>query len=188
MCFFPVADQEPRGVTPSMFRCKKRSKNSYYYFVVTFSADNMNFTSMIDYTQNTVNTSEYSHPHKFKYNTETYLKFPACPTNPTEYVAVCKAPDYLTPDELEDPGAESIHIVSWGSRSFWEPVFIFLLLFSILGLLIISAVFLIVWCYLKDRHFCSHLRVKCAQMFHSRICSCCRREGTADERARLINS
>ena len=95
------------------------SKNSYYYFVVKFSADNMNFTSMIDYTQNTVNTSGYSHPHKFKYNTETYLKFPTGATNPTEYVAVCKAPD--DPISVE----KSVHIKSWGSNIFWEAFFYF---------------------------------------------------------------
>ena len=158
------------------------SKNSYYYFVVTFSSDNMNFTSVIDYTQNTVNTSEYSHPHKFKYNTETYLKFPTGHFHQKEYyIAICRVPE-----------AESIHIISWGSKYSWEVFFVILLIVSILGCSVFCVSFGLLFFYKLWQKPCFHTALsgcsaRCRHTYQKCNCYNCNKYNVNDETTSLIN-
>ena len=93
------------------------NESSYHIFVVQFSANNMNFSSEINYLQNYVNTSDYSHPHEFQYNSQTHLQFPTGPEHPTDYIAICKAHVMLEQVHL---AAASIHIKSWRSQYWWK--------------------------------------------------------------------
>ena len=122
-------------------------ESSYYFFVVEFSADNMNFTAKIIYDQNSVNTSDYSYPHKFQYNTWTYLMFPTGVSNPTEYVTICRAPDYLAVNETTHPEAESIHIESWGALYWWRHAFLAILILSLCGVVVygIASFSILLW-------------------------------------------
>ena len=142
----------------------KVNESSYYFFVIEFAADNMNFTAKIEYHQNYVNTSDYSNSHKFQYNTHTYFKFPTGATHPTEYVAICRASDYFNLNKSTHPEAESLHINSRGTLHKWAPVFLLVLIVSTVGALIYCAA---CCCLFKLHHSCvvANLWTKSRQIF-----------------------
>ena len=57
-CFTEWGRNRPFNVT----------KSSYHFFILKVSENNMNFTSEISLLQTYVNTSDYTDPHRFKYN------------------------------------------------------------------------------------------------------------------------
>ena len=129
------------------------NESSYHIFVVQFSANNMNFSSEIDYLQNYVNTSDYSHPHEFQYDSQIHLQFPTGPEHPTDYIAICKAPDYVTL-KTAHPEAGSIHIQSWGSQYWWDTLFIVTFSISLLMCVYTAAAsfFVCVWHAYKKQY------------------------------------
>ena len=145
----------------------KVKESSYYFVVVEFSADNMNLSAKIFYHQNSVNTSDYSNPHKFQHNTQTSFKFPTGVTHPKEYVAICRAPDYLN-NKSSHPEAESIHILSMGTPHKWAPVFLVVLILSICGALPFGAACCGLFAYFKLHRSCVR---DITSVLHSICCS-----------------
>ena len=103
-CFIEWGKYKPYIVT----------KSSYYFFVMYISKHNMNFTAEITLLQNYVNITDYKNPHYFKYNKDTYFKFPNGYSDPTNYITICQAPSYLQ-HLNRNYSAESVHIRSWKS-------------------------------------------------------------------------
>ena len=95
-------------------------KNAYYFFILHVAADNMNFTSEITYNQTYVNTRDYRHQKHFNYNSHTYFPYPTGFQQPTDYIAICRAPDSLTMFNTSRPEAASLHIRSWQSPYSWR--------------------------------------------------------------------
>jgi hypothetical protein len=126
-------------------------QSAYHYFVLTVSADNMNFTSEITILQNYINTSDYTDPKHFNYNSHTYFPFPNGIRHPTDYVTICQAPDYLS-SNFSKPEAESLHILSWGSPYPWQVVFPVLCYIFAIEAVIIFIALCIAWLYLKSIH------------------------------------
>ena len=143
-------------------------KSAYHYFIVTVSADNMNFTSEITVLQKYVNTSDYTNPKFFTYKSHTFFPFPRGITHPTDYVVICQAPDYLS-SNISRPEAESLHILSWGSPYWWQvafQVFTALSCVIVVTTLIISITLCIAWPYLKSKHrqkicYCKYCVILC---------------------------
>ena len=84
------------------------NESSYHIFVVQFSADNMNFSLEINSATILTHTS----------SSTTVRHTCTGPEHPTDYIAICKAPLYVT----AHPEAASIHIQSWGSQYWWDIV------------------------------------------------------------------
>ena len=163
LCFTVFGPDKPLTVNES----------SYHIFVVQFSADNMNFSSEIDYLQNYVNTSDYSHPHEFQYDSQTHLQFPTGPEHPTDYIAICKALDYVTL-KTAHPEAESIHIQSWGSQYWWDTLYIVAVSIT-LFMCIYTAIACLCFCMLQYfREKCLYFQNGCHTIvFHIFHCPRC---------------
>ena len=91
------------------------NESSYHIFVVQFSADNMNFSLEINSATILTHTS----------SSTTVRHTCTGPEHPTDYIAICKAPLYVT----AHPEAASIHIQSWGSQYWWDIVAFIIFLF-----------------------------------------------------------
>ena len=140
---------------------------------VLLSADNMNFTSEITVLQKYVNTSDYTNPKHFTYNSHTYFPFPRGVGHLTDYVTICQAPDYLS-SNFSKPEAESLHILSWGSPYPWQVVFPVITVLScilVFNALIISVALCIAWPYLKSKHRQKIVYCKCCILYCLNFCS-----------------
>lgn len=71
-------------------------RSAYHVFVLHTSTDsNMTFIYNTTIIQKYVNVSDYENPRYFSHKSETYFPYPNGIGNPTDYVTICEAPDYV---------------------------------------------------------------------------------------------
>ena len=143
-CFTKWGENNPFLVT----------KSSYHFFILKVSENNMNFTSEISLLQNYVNTSDYTDPHQFEYNSHTFIEFPNDYSHPTEYLTICQTYSNLDQANLSHPDAESIHIRSWNSPYYWKYCFIISTVIGCVGLILAFIVLFCRFCW--ARQFCGY--------------------------------
>ena len=116
---------------------------SSYHFIGIDIPGNTTFSYNITVLQKYINGSDYGSPHYFRYDNSTYFSLQGGLFSHNEYVAICKAPLYLSHIisrlvpaynvKLESNkslaskvGAESLHISSCKEPHHWMTAFILL--------------------------------------------------------------